>query len=312
MPEDFQSQSDVPPIAARHLVSFYKQPHYPVDAICDYLAEGLSAGEVAIAVSTREHVESISLVLQARGCNVDEMKAHGRLVCADAIETLTYLQDQSVARAQKDETMNRWVEDSLARAPAHRCRILGELVSLMVAQGKLDDAIELENDWNLILAKYPAMLYCVYEQTPFEHSPALIRFCDICNRHDAVLAMHLRAEASKDPSAWFVLLQEQASALREEVMRRRLAERLVFVNEANRLNQVESLLRRHGPHLTAIEKTEIIKLVIELKAQAREEKWEAAPDSAEWHKKTGEILGYEKVIASVMRSGQRGNDPIVS
>lgn len=312
MPEDFQPHLDVPIISARHLVSFYKQPHYPVDAICDYLVEGLSAGEVAIAVSTQEHVESIAKTLHARGWSVDEMKADGRFVCADANETLAYLQDQSVSAEQKEETMNRWVVDSLARAPAHRCRFLGELVSLMIAQGKLDDAIQLEDDWNHLLEVYPAMLYCVYEQTPFEDSQALIRFCDICNRHDAVLAMHLRAEVSKEPSAWFVLLQEQASALRDEVMRRRLAERLVFVNEANRLNQLESLLRRHGPHLTPIEKTEIVRVVTELKAQARAEKRATTPDSAEWQKKSGEILGYEKVIASVMRAGRKGGDPIVS
>jgi hypothetical protein len=312
MPDDIQAHLDVPIISARHLVSFYKQPHYPVDAICDYLAEGLSAGEAAIAVSTREHVESITRTLQMRGCRVDEMKADGRIVCADATEILTYLQDRTVAREQKEETMSRWVEDSLARAPARRCRILGELVSLMVAQGDLDNAIQLEDDWNHLLAEYPAMLYCVYEQTPFEGSQALNRFCDVCNRHDAVLATHLRPEASKDPSAWFVLLQEQACALREEVMRRRLAERLVFVNEANRLNQLEALLRRHGPHLTSVEKTEIVKVVMELEAQARAEKRAMIPDSAEWQRKTGEILGYEKVIASVMRAGLRGSDSFVS
>ena len=67
MPEDFQAHLDVPIISARHLVSFYKQPHYPVDAVCDYLVEGLNAGEAAIAVSTREHVESITAALKARG-----------------------------------------------------------------------------------------------------------------------------------------------------------------------------------------------------------------------------------------------------
>jgi hypothetical protein len=312
MPDSSHSHTDVPIISTRHLVSFYQHPHYPLDAVCDYLTEGLKAGEAAVAVSTQEHAESITNALEARGCLIDEMKADGRFVYADATETLTYLQDRSVTREQKEETMNRWVEDSLARAPARRCRILGELVSLMVAQGDLDDAIQLEDDWNHLLAKYPAMLYCVYEQTPFEGSQALNRFCDICNHHDAVLATHLQPEASKEPSAWFVLLQEQASALREEVMRRRLAERLVFVNEANRLNQLEALLRRHGPHLTSIEKTEIVKIVMELKAQARAEKRATILDSAAWHRKTGEILGYEKVIASVMRAGLRGSDPIVS
>jgi len=47
--------------------------------------------------------------------------------------------------------------------------------------------------------------------------------------------------------------------------------------------------------------------VSELQTKARNEKRHMAPESAEWHKKTGEILGYEKVIASVMRAGRKPN-----
>ena len=151
--------------------------------------------------------------------------------------------------------MTGWVETVSTRAPANRCRFLGELVSLMVAGGHLQSAFELEDAWNQLLAIFPAMLYCIYEQTPFEQLQALNNFCEVCNHHDAVLAAHLRSETSREPSAWFVLLQEQASALREEVMRRTMAERLVYVNEANRLKQLEALLRVHGPNLSPGRKT---------------------------------------------------------
>jgi MEDS: MEthanogen/methylotroph, DcmR Sensory domain len=313
MPEEFQSNIDLPTIAARHFVSFYQQPHYPVDTVCDYLAEGLNEGESAVAVVPADHAAFITKELSIRGLPIEEMTADGRFACADIAEPFTYLTDPKIPRHEKHSLCSRWVEQTLERAPAKRCRFLGELVSLMVAGGHLESAFQLEDSWNHLLAIFPAMLYCVYEQTPFEKLQALNNFCEVCNRHDAVLAARLRSEPVKDPTAWFVLLQEQASALREEVMRRRMAERLVFVNEANRLKQLEALLRVHGPNLSPMEKDDIVKVVSELQTQARKERRQVVPESPDWHKKAGEILGYEKVIASVLRAGKKpSGDPAIS
>ena len=313
MPRASKSNIDLPTITARHFVSFYQHPHYPVATVCDYFAEGLSQGEAAVAVVVRDHADLITRGLTARGLPIDEMIADGRFAYADVSESLTYLLDSTISKRDKLAMMTGWMEQSLRRAPAKRCRFLGELVSLMVAGGHLQSAFDLEDAWNELLAIFPAMLYCVYEQTPFEQLQALNNFCEVCNHHDAVLAAHRRSETSKEPTAWFVLLQELASALREEVMRRRMAERLVFVNEANRLKQLEALLRVHGPNLSPVEKSDIVKVVTELQAQARKDRRHVVPESPEWHKKAGEILGYEKVIASVHRAGQkRGGDPGVS
>ena len=304
MLEEFHSNIDLPTISARHFVNFYQQPHYPLDTVCDYLAEGLNDGEAVVAVVRADHAAFITKELSARGLPIDEMAADGRFACADVAEPLNYLIDPEIPRHEKHSPCVRWVEETLERAPAKRSRFLGELVSLMVAGGHLESAFQLEDSWNHLLAIFPTMLYCVYEQTPFEQLQALNNFCEVCNRHDAVLAARLRSEPAKDPAAWFVLLQEQASALREEVMRRRMAERLVFVNEANRLKQLEALLRVHGPNLSPIEKDDIVKVVSELQAQARKERRSFTPESPDWHKKAGEILGYEKVIASVLRTGK--------
>src|SRR6202000_3112151 len=131
MPEVFQSSADLPAISARHFVSFYQQPHYPVGTVCDYLAEGLNDGEAAVAVVTAEHAASINKELSIRGLPVDEMAADGRFACAAAAEPLTYLINPKISRNEKHALSARWVEETLGRAPAKRCRFLGELVSLM-------------------------------------------------------------------------------------------------------------------------------------------------------------------------------------
>lgn len=308
MPKEFQASVDLPTISAHHFVSFYQHPRYPVGTVCDYLADGLNQGEAVVAVVIPEHAELIANELNTRGLRIDELVANGRFAYADVSGALAYLLDSKIQRSEKHEFMTRWVEETLQRAPVNRCRFLGELVSLMVAGGHLQNAFDLEDDWNQLLTTFPAMLYCVYEQTPFEQLEALNNFCEVCNHHDAVLAAHLRPESSTEPAAWFVTLQEQASALREEVMRRRMAERLVFVNEANRLRQLEALLRVHGPNLTPMEKDDIVKVVTELQTQARKDRRHVVPESPDWHKKAGEIVGYEKVIASVLRSGRKPDD----
>jgi hypothetical protein len=313
MSEALKSYQDASPISARHFVSFYQQPHFPIEVVCDYLAEGLDAGETAVAVVTSEHADSITNELITRGLPLAKLATDGIFACPDAGSALVHLLDPRISKREKDAMMSQWIEESLERAPARRCRFLGEIVSLMVARGSVSDALDLEDSWNQLLATYPAMLYCTYEQTPFESSSALNKFCDICNLHEEVLAANLRSKSEEQPSAWFVLLQEQTSSLREEVMRRRRAERLVFINEANRLKQLETLLRVHGPYLTPFEKNDIVKVVSELQAQARKERRAAHPESSDWHKKAGEILGYEKVIASVMRAGRKlTDDPGVS
>jgi hypothetical protein len=311
MPEDFKSSVDFPTISARHFVSFYQHPHYPVEIVCDYLAEGLSQGEAVVAVVTPEHAASITTELNTRGLRIDEMTSDGRFACADIAGVLAYLLAPKISRSDKHIFMTDLVEEAVERTPANRCRFLGELVSLMVAGGNLDNAFELEDSWNHLLANFPAMLYCMYEQTPFEQLQKLNHFCEICNCHDAVLPAHLHS--TEEPTTWFVVLQEQAVALRNEVMRRRQAERLVYVNEANRLTQLEGLLRAHGPNLSPLERDRIVEVVTQLKAEVRKEKWAAVPQSPEWYKKTGEILGYEKVIARVLRRERKPNgDPSVS
>jgi hypothetical protein len=306
------SSEELPAISARHLVSFYRQPYFPLATVCDYLAEGLSAGEAAFAAVTSEHAESIAVELKARGLPISDLMTDGRFACADASSTILYLLDPKITKREKDALMVQWVEESLGRAPSKRCRFLGEMVSLMVAEGNTDGAVDLEGSWNYLLANYPIMVYCTYEQTPFEKSPALHKFCDICNCHDGVIAAHPGPQTEKQ-SAWFVLLQEQASTLRDEVMRRRQAERLVFVNEANRLKQLEDLLRTYAPNPSPMEKNDVAKVVTELQTQARKERRHVLPESPEWHKKAGEILGYEKIIASVLRAGRKpSGDPRVS
>src|SRR5215471_17134770 len=107
MPEEPQSNLDLPAISARHFVSFYQNPHYPTDTVCDYLAEGLSQGEAAVAVVVAEHAKLISRELNRRGLPIDKMEADGRFAYADVAEPLAYLLNPKISKAEKHALMTR-------------------------------------------------------------------------------------------------------------------------------------------------------------------------------------------------------------
>ena len=111
MLEKFQSNIDLPTISARHFVTFYQQPHYPVNTVCDYLAEGLNDGEAAVAVVPAHHAAFITKELTIRGLPIDEMTADGRFACADIAEPLTYLIDPKIPTHEKHALSARWLAD---------------------------------------------------------------------------------------------------------------------------------------------------------------------------------------------------------
>ena len=88
MPEELKSNFDLPTISARHFVSFYQQPHYPVDDRLRlprrrFEPRRIGGGRCCPRTRRVDHQG-----LNARGLPIDQMIADGRFACADVGETL--------------------------------------------------------------------------------------------------------------------------------------------------------------------------------------------------------------------------------
>ena len=72
----------------RHSVHFYDRPSSLIDRVCEYVRDGLRAGDAAIIICTSEHLNSIDACLAARGSDVSALKESGQYVPLDAAQTL--------------------------------------------------------------------------------------------------------------------------------------------------------------------------------------------------------------------------------
>jgi hypothetical protein len=298
----FNSELSAPAgISVRHSVSFYHRTNFPEQSVSEYFRDWLNLGEPALVIATREHAEAISDRLSVDRLPVSRLKKSGMLTYVDAEAALNRVRREGLAHAPIPPLLAQFIESAQMKSATRRVRIVGELVSLLVADGRVETAIELERIWNRLLSAYPIDLYCLYEDSAFESTAALGRFCAICEEHDAVLTN--RAESFDEPgrTTWFVILQKQASLLRQEVLQRKRAERVADLNQIDRLDQLETSLRIYGLDPAFADFQEIVNLVVKLCDQAERDRAASFQNSPEWFKRTGEILGYAKVIAYLTR-----------
>src|SRR5690348_12871692 len=71
-----------------HIVRFYDDDSFLCSMVGRFLLEGHREGASLILLATEEHRRGIEAVLEAGGMNTAEEKRRGRLVAADAEETL--------------------------------------------------------------------------------------------------------------------------------------------------------------------------------------------------------------------------------
>src|SRR5206468_11082497 len=72
-----------------HVVQFYSEDEFLVDAISRFLGVSLAAGDAAIVLATRTHREGIVRKLKERGLDVTSSELTCRYFALDAAETLS-------------------------------------------------------------------------------------------------------------------------------------------------------------------------------------------------------------------------------
>jgi MEDS: MEthanogen/methylotroph, DcmR Sensory domain len=144
-----------------HLVEFFDSDERLVSQAADFLLEGFENGATCIAVFTDEHRQQIDAVLNAQGAHTDNLAADYRYVFVDAHAALDSLMlHDKLDIAEFHRTFGGLLQ--LAASGGKSVRIVGEVVSLLVAKGKFATVIELEEAWNELSRMYAFGLYCVY------------------------------------------------------------------------------------------------------------------------------------------------------
>ena len=158
-----------------HVVHFYEHDSELINAVGGFLAEGIRAGEVAIAIATQTHRDGLDAFLLADGIDVEVACQDGQLMLLDAAASLAEL----VTDDHIDPEVFISVVGQLLRQASkggRRLRVYGEMVELLWQAGDVLGAIALESLWNELGQSVTFSLYCSYQAEAVsgpEHSDAL-------------------------------------------------------------------------------------------------------------------------------------------
>jgi signal transduction histidine kinase len=210
-----------------HVVQFYQEDHFLVDAVGEFLREGVRAGEPILVLATAAHREDFARHLTANGHDVEKLVEQGRLTMFDASSMLQGL----MAGYRPDprrfrELMGGLAVAAEARSPTGRFRVYGEMVDLLWRDGNPDAAIQLEGMWNDLAREYSFTLLCAYSMNNFGGERDGDRFADVCRAHSRVVPterFQLLGDADSRTRE-VSLLQQRARALEGEIERRRQVE----------------------------------------------------------------------------------------
>jgi DNA-binding NarL/FixJ family response regulator len=173
----------------RHEVQFYSDDAVFLDSFTRFISAALEAGDVAIAVATESHRNSLVEKLKAQGLNMDAAIRQGTYIPLDVAKTLSTF----MVNDMPDSTRFFEIVGDLIRIAAQawkrenlRIAACGECGPLLWAEGKADAAIRLEQLWDQIATIYGVDILCGYALSDFLRDEDDHVFQSISAEHSAV------------------------------------------------------------------------------------------------------------------------------
>lgn len=178
-----------------HSVQFYVHDDSMVEEAVRFIDSAVSAGGAAVVIATPEHRDGILAGLAGRGVDIESALRDSRIVAADAAGMLSEITSGGIPDWSKFEPVvraviaraevacKRLVADGAECAPG--VAVFGEMVALLLAEGKRDSVLRLEELWNRLLETGIARLHCAYPIDAF-HEGEAETFLRICAEHSTV------------------------------------------------------------------------------------------------------------------------------
>jgi hypothetical protein len=160
-----------------------------LDGFTRFIATALRAGDVAIVVATESHREALALRLKTQGLDVDAAIQRGAYVRLDVAKTLSTFMVNDMPDTGRFFVAVGGVIGAAAKAAKRehpRVVACGECSPVLLAEGKLDAAIRLEQLWDEAGKTFGVDILCGYVLTSFQGEEAKRGFQSICAEHTAV------------------------------------------------------------------------------------------------------------------------------
>ena len=173
----------------RHDVLFYSDDTVLLDSVTHFIATALTAGNAAIVLATKSHQDSLLQRLKAVGVDTDGALQQGTYILLDAIDTLSAIMVNGLPDPVRFfERIGGFIEAATRAATLEESQVVvfGEAVNLLLAEGKADAAIRLEQLWNEVGRTFGLDILCGYDSSNFHGAEHELAFHNICTEHSAV------------------------------------------------------------------------------------------------------------------------------
>jgi len=177
-------------VQGAHVVQLYTDDASLLDVLSRFIGGTVAAGDSAIVIATSVHQKELARRLLARGLDIGSAIAKGRCFQVDAESLLKRLTvNGQLDQSGFTETIGGML--TRARKAAHceeaRIAVFGELVALLWAAGRQEEALQVEHLWNKLAKEHCFSLLCAYPIGGFDNDCHVEPFLKMCAQHSGVV-----------------------------------------------------------------------------------------------------------------------------
>lgn len=216
-----------------HVVQFFEHDDFLVDAVVNYLADGLVNSQPCVVIATEARREAFLARLGSKGFDTARLIEAGRLELHDAHDALAEFMIVNSPGPQRFAATIGGIIARVSRSNGNATvRAYGEMVDVLWRGGNQVGALRLEELWNALTETHDFKLFCSYAMGSFYKAADAESLRAICERHTHVRPLESpegveEAERRREMGAVQARVLELEQQLRQrETKERELAEAL--------------------------------------------------------------------------------------
>jgi PAS domain S-box-containing protein len=214
----------------------YTDDGFLIDVLSRFIGGAIAVGDGAVVIATKAHQDGLAQRLKARGVDTAKAISQGRYVLLDANETLArFMVNGSVDETRFTNTISDVLTQvrNAADDKDPRVAVFGELVALLWADGKPQEALKVEELWNNLAQKHSFSLLCAYPITGFKNERHIEPFLKMCAQHSSVAPSenYLGLSSVEERLRAIAQLQQRAQVLESKLTTQESEERFRLLIE---------------------------------------------------------------------------------
>ncbi len=220
-----------------HVVQLYTDDGFLIDELSRFIGGALAVGDAAVVIATEPHRRELEKRLAAQGLDTTKANRQGRYIALDAAQTLPrFTENGTVDETRFKAIIGGLLTRARSAVDGKECRIavFGELVALLWAEGKPQEAVRVERFWNDLAKTHSFSLLCAYPVSGFGGEGHIEPFLKICAEHTGVVPSesYIGLGSEEERLRSIAQLQQRARILEKELALRQSEERFRLLVEA--------------------------------------------------------------------------------